>query len=328
LTHQPSSPTRPDRRIREEAARWVAQEDIGPLTDQDEAQLSCWLAADPEHQQAYDRARLLWAALDGVEETPQMRPARTGAAIPHRARRWPMARPSGKGIAASLAACAAVLAITVATDLPTRLQADAMTSVGEQKLVSLPDGSTALLDTHSAIAIDYAPGARRVRLLMGEAFFTVKADPARAFTVAAKGGSARALGTQFIAQDQADGAVITVTQHRVRVSFKGDHGDIAEGQRLSYDARHGLSAPESIDVADADAWTRGRLVAVNRPLGDIVAEISRYHSGYVHVAPEIAAMPVSGNFRTSDPVAALDQICKALGLSSRRMTNRLIYIYK
>jgi transmembrane sensor len=68
-----------------------------------------------------------------------------------------MARPSGKGIAASLAACAAVLAITVATDLPTRLQADAMTSVGEQKLVSLPDGSTALLDTHSAIAIDYAP---------------------------------------------------------------------------------------------------------------------------------------------------------------------------
>jgi ferric-dicitrate binding protein FerR (iron transport regulator) len=111
-----------------------------------------------------------------------------------------------------------------------------------------------------------------------------------------KGGSARALGTQFIAQDQADGAVITVTQHRVRVSFKGDHGDIAEGQRLSYDARHGLSAPESIDVADADAWTRGRLVAVNRPLGDIVAEISRYHSGYVHVAPEIAAMPVSGNF--------------------------------
>jgi transmembrane sensor len=36
---------------------------------------------------------------------------------------------------------------------------------------------------------------------------------------------------------------------------------------------------------------------------------------------------VSGVFRIDDPVAALDQLQRSLGLRSARLTDRLIFIY-
>ncbi len=324
------------RDISDEAARWVADADAGLLTPELEAQLARWLVADPLHLEAYDRANHLWAALDDIEETPGMRPAQQRAVI---AEHLPTRRRERRGMwtnrpairrraAAAAAACASLLALLVATDLPLRLRADAVTDVGEQQLVALPDGSTVRLNGRSAIAYDYSPSGRRIELLRGEALFQVAADVQRPFTVAAQGGSARALGTRFIVRDDGDGAIVTVTEHRVLVSFGQQRREVGEGESVAFHAGEGLAGPARVDIADATAWTRGRLVAINRPLADVAAELNRYHAGYIHVSASIAAMPVSGNFRTADPVAALDQLEKALGLHSTRLTNRLIFIHK
>ncbi|WP_434405226.1 FecR family protein [Sphingobium sp. DN12] len=324
------------RDISDEAARWVADADAGLLTPKMQAELSLWLAVDPLHQEAYDRANHLWAALDDIEETPGMRPAPRSAAevqaLP--ARRRPRRRPwlaepaHRRKITSAAAACAAVAAVLVATDLSMRFRADAMTSVGEQKLVSLPDGSSVHLNTDSAIAYDYSSSGRHIELLKGEASFQVKADPQRPFTVEAHGGTARALGTRFIVRNDSDGATVTVTEHRVLVSFGKHQGVVGEGESVAFDSRHGLSKPGNIEIADAEAWTRGRLIAVNRPLAEVAAELSRYHAGYIHVSDSVATIPVSGNFRTTDPVAALGQLETALGVHSTRLTNRMIFLHK
>lgn len=203
-----------------------------------------------------------------------------------------------------------------------------MTATGEQRLVALPDGSTARLNTKSAIAVEYTPDGRRVRLLRGEAEFVVRPDTARPFAVEAAEGEARALGTRFIVREDADGATVTVTEHRVKVSYGGRRRDVDEGEVVHFGPSAGLKPLDRIEVADAEAWTRGRLVVVNRPLGEVVAELGRYHPGYIRVSAEIARLPVSGNFRTDDPVAALEQLRRAVGIGSTQITNRLIFLHR
>ena len=182
------------------ANEWFARRACGLMTSEDEVRLAVWLAADSLHERAFRRAAIVYDALGAVF------PAEAGARRSRRglgAARRPTRR-QGIALAASLAA-ATVLGVVV-FDLPTRLAADAATGVGEHRLVALADGSTVLLNTDSAIAIDYG-AQRKIRLLRGEAAFTVAPDPARPFRVETSGGSAVALGTRFIVHRTGDGEI-------------------------------------------------------------------------------------------------------------------------
>ncbi len=325
------------RQIRDEAARWVADRDSGLLSHEDDLRLEAWLAEDPVHRRAYERAERLWSALDAIEETPGMRPPRPVAAVNahhtasirrNRMGNWRHQPRGARKVAAAVAACVALLVSVPVLDIPMRLQADARTGTGEQRIVNLPDGSVVQLNTNSAIAFDYQPGARNIELLRGEAAFTVTPDKSRPFRVKTSEGVARALGTRFIVRRYDDGASVSVTEHRVAVSFAESRRELKEGQRVSYSREGGLTSPTSVDVADADAWTRGRLIVVNRPLGEVIDELSRYHHGYMRISKDAGRLRVSGNFRTNDALAALEQIRKAVPIEISSISNVLIYIHK
>ncbi|MFX9169461.1 FecR domain-containing protein, partial [Acinetobacter baumannii] len=78
-------------------------------------------------------------------------------------------------------ALAAGLAGLSLTPLATRLRADHATGVGERRDLALADGSHVLLNTDSALSVDYTADRRGVALQRGEAFFAVARDPARPF---------------------------------------------------------------------------------------------------------------------------------------------------
>jgi transmembrane sensor len=316
--------------ITDEAARWIAAAEGDALSAEEKAALDAWLAVDPRHARAFAEMQDIWAHMANVPETLALQaslPARPG----RRSRRLP-ARAIGprqhRWIGPALAASLALVFIGVAEDLPVRLLADEMTATGERRVVKLPDGSTVHLDTHSAVAFDFASDRRVVRLLGGEAAFIVAPDRHRPFTVEASGGSVTALGTRFLVRRDADGASVTVTEHSVRVAYPAPHGPsavVAEGQSLAYGG-NGLGRAALANTADAMAWTEGVLVFRDKPLAQVVAEIGRYHRGYVRVLGEAQALRVSGVFRIDDPVAAIDQLQRSLGLRSTRLTDRLIFI--
>src|SRR6202022_2928909 len=66
------------------------------------------------------------------------------------------------------------------------------TAVGQQKTISLSDGCSVQLNTDSKVQITYSSTSRTVRLLQGEAIFSVKHDPKRAFEVYAADSVVRA----------------------------------------------------------------------------------------------------------------------------------------
>ncbi|BAV63093.1 hypothetical protein SCLO_1000530 [Sphingobium cloacae] len=308
------------KQVNRQAAQWFAERESGDMTAQDEARFRQWLAADPRHARAFERAAAVWQSMDAPMLAPIPRPARREPgrrmqpARGHR-RQW-----IGAAIAASLA-----LFIAVESDLPTRWRADVMTATGEIREIRLPDGSTAMLNTGSAIA--FAPDGRTVTLLKGEAAFQVAPDPAHPFSVKAGKGASTALGTRFIVRQLGDGARVTVTEHSVRVALARKSAVLREGEAIDYDADR-LGASRPVSVADADAWTRGRMRVVNRPLGEVVAELGRYHRGYIRViGDDLAKRPVSGTFDVRDPVGTIDMIQRTLGIGSTRLTDRMILLH-
>jgi transmembrane sensor len=289
--------------VRRTAAAWLARREAGDWTAQDAAECAAWCAADPSHARAFARVEALWAAL----------PETVLTVVPRR-RRWPAV-----ALAASLA-----LALLAGPEAVLRLRADALTGVGERRTVTLPDGSVAMLNTDSAIAVH----GRTVRLLRGEAAFTVAPDPAHPFTVLSGHGSTTALGTRFIVRQDGEGARVTVIEHAVRIAEPGHVQVLRQGQTLRYGGGT-IEPSQPVEIDAADAWMRGRLRVVNMPLGAVVAELNRYRRGYIGISdPDLARRPVSGVFRVDDPVGAVDVIQRTLGLATTRLTDRIIFLHR
>ncbi|QSR19835.1 FecR family protein [Novosphingobium sp. KA1] len=313
--------------IAETAADWIVRRDAGPLPAEDERAFQDWLA-EPAHRRAFEQLAALWGLMD-AEPAPSLAPLpAVRRTMPHRPRvpTAPRAAGTRRWTGAAVAASIVLAAFGALGDWPARLRADFATGVGERRVVTLEDGSRVTLGSSSAIAHDFSGNARTVTLLEGSAFFEVAPDRRHPFTVEAAGGSATALGTAFAVRERDGSAELVVTQHRVRVRAGGRSGVVDEGQRVDFGAQ--ALGPVEAAGNGATAWTLGRLVAVNRPLGEVVAEIARHRHGYLSVVGAAAQLKVSGVYDLDHPLAAVDSIERSLKLRSFRLSDRLIVLHR
>jgi transmembrane sensor len=306
--------------ILDQAAEWYMRRDAGGFSAGDVLRLQTWLAADPRHREAFDEIEATWSLMGRAALDDRPRPA--PLAPPPTWRRQLMV---ATAIAASI-----VLGIGYLFDIPTRLRADAYTATGETRLVRLDDGSTVMLDTASAIAVDYTQQARRIRLLGGEAVFTVAPDAGRPFLVESQNGESRALGTAFAVRDDGAGATVTVLESRVGVALPDRQAEIrlTPGQQVSYTSL-GLGSVEQVDADVETAWRRGKLIFVDKPLGSVVDALNRYHRGRIQITDAtIRSRLVSGVFEIGDPLRVLDALEASLDLRSTRLTNYLVLLHR
>ena len=97
-----------------------------------------------------------------------------------------------------LAAAVLVLMVVTAARLPWPVwTADQRTLAGEQRVLTLDDGSRVTLAGDSAINLDLTDHQRRVTLLRGRVYFQVAPDPQRPFLVEAGEARVRVTGTRF-----------------------------------------------------------------------------------------------------------------------------------
>lgn len=317
-------------KVRTEAADWVVRLDAPDCSEADRNDFLDWLAASAEHAPAFSRAQQLWCELDNVAALPVSGRAPRRDAIPdrytasagrHRRRSRGFRRIAAAAILLLAVGCGALFG----DDARIALRADASSTVGETRTLTLEDGSRIQLNTDSAVAVHYGTGTREIELLKGEAAFEVAHDASRPFRVHAAGGTVTALGTVFLVRDLAGGARVAVTEGRVEVRAGSAIAELGAGQQAAY--LEGEIAPAiGIDSYAASAWRRGRISFVDQPLGEVVAELNRYHRGRIVVADDLAALPVSGAFETTQPLAAVAALEQTLGLHSRRYTDFLILL--
>lgn len=96
------------------------------------------------------------------------------------------------------------------------------TGFGEQRILTLADGSVVTLNTESQIKVDFSATERLIELRTGEAFFRVAHEASRPFFVEAKDAIVRAVGTQFNVRIAPQDTVVSVVDGVVKVSVNKD----------------------------------------------------------------------------------------------------------
>lgn len=315
-------PAPQNRSARDQAVDWwikIRDE----ATDRETLELfKLWLDQDPRHREAFAETEQIFKAF--VQEAAQVEPKVPipSSRIKERHRRVPSIL--GK---AGLAAAACWM-LVLHTWLPSsysvfgRLSSDYHTEIGENRNVTLADGSQLLLDSNSAIRIDYSEHSRHVELLYGQARFSVARDASRPFDVGAGQATIRALGTVFDVYFANGRTHVVVEQHAVSVMtgnpiIDGPQVKIEEGQQLVYSDGMPFDLPEQVDLEQARAWQQHKMVVTNRPLAEVFAELERYRSGRVFAAdPDLGHLRISGTFSLDDPQQTMHKICLALNLQT------------
>ncbi|MGR8931458.1 MAG: FecR family protein [Gammaproteobacteria bacterium] len=344
--------------LKQQAIDWLVRLRGDELSDGDMKAFADWLVQDYRHSEAFAFAEDLFGDMvlavgkEPVEATtPAAEPpvsekvvplvAAAGQAKPNRwvntkkDRRW-----TWIGVAAAAVWVFAVVLVVPDHSHPfDGLMSDYHTGKGELSNIRLADGSRILLNTNSAVSIDFDDSKRQIVLHHGQARFSVAEDTRRPFDVRMDEVYVRALGTVFeVYRTNADEGQVTVQEHSVSVGLAGDGARQNEatnsvvlkvGQRLNY--RHGgnFSQIQSVDLDRATSWQQRRLVIDDRPLGDLIQELNRYRVGRVYIADAgLNDMHVTGVFSLENPDQILDSVCEVLGLKETKIAGLWVLLHR
>lgn len=202
------------------------------------------------------------------------------------------------------------------------LRADYRTAKGEVRLSELDDGTQLALNTESAVNVEFDEGQRLVHLLYGEiAVTTGHRGGARPFRVQTQQARLTALGTEFTVRQESDSTFLSVSKHAVLVELAGNSArtlTVGEGQSVRFSSAE-FGAITQREIQDS-AWTHGVLSFSDKPLGEVLATLSRYRRGVLRCSPEVASLRLSGTFPLKNTDSVLSVIQQTLPVRIQYVT--------
>ncbi len=305
----------------EEAATWLIKLDGDSVPSAEELEaLHVWLERSTENRAQLRRLAAFWGKLNILTELavplghPESQaPAKAGGWV-----NWPARQFLRAGLIAATLIVGFGIAL-VYKGLPDPIvDSNGLyaTTVGQQQLVALVDGSDVLLNTDTQIRVEFDDDYRNIYFLQGEAHFTVAQNFERPFRVFVGERMVQAVGTAFSVYLKDTVIDVTVTEGQVALStvVRTGHGELAQqekpidtGQggtiatvenhvieqigmiragenatiRNSNDADaagtiNTIEAVEPHDMARRLSWREGMLTFNGDALEVVVNEISRY----------------------------------------------------
>ena len=355
---KPSKRKQLNDQIYSEASDWLIEFRSGDIDAAGRKEFYNWLRTSPEHMRAYLELAAVWnegAALDerrvfddaalmaAIAEQDNISSFPSRAADPsrrdsgHQRRRLPTVRVRAAAVAASL------LAVALGTRYwYVHVWHTYSTSIGEQRTLTLDDGSTVEIDTDSRIRIAYSARERQVELLDGQALFHVTHDATRPFIVHTETTNIRAIGTQFDVYKKNAGITVTVVEGRVAVvptsdpmtwqkelpaptqpEGSGPHHMrldrppgtgtrtedsifLAAGEQATVDAQGVLARTAQPDMAAVTAWTQQQLTFKGTSLHEVAEQFNRYNQRRLVISdPRLAELKITGSFSSTDSASLI-----------------------
>lgn len=299
--------------IEAQAREWVVYLRSDRVEPSEVRRFANWLASSPAHAEAFRMHEQLLADIAQIAELEEVGLCSPGQPWKPRAPAW-MRRLLPLAPVAALAGAAAlvIVGLFTLTGGPFVPETHYTTQIAEVRQVSLPDGSQVTLGPRSRLDISYSRDLRVVRLIDGEAFFDVVADPSRPFHVLAGDRLIRVLGTRFnvtragstVRVAVVEGRVELLASKRAAVSF-AQLAATAEvlnaGERALVEQDSAIRLDASVDETTHSSWQNNWLSYEDASLAEILAHASRYEPRRIILAsPEIGQLRLTAAFGVND----------------------------
>jgi transmembrane sensor len=309
----------------DEAAEWFIVMRDESVTPEERTAFSQWLCLSPQHVRAYLETAALWGEAAHLPPEPSLeivgsddlgnvvplRPARAPVVRTAPARAAPMRLRLAAGVAAFALMAAAGWLLTRGEVLSTEL--------GEQRLVTLEDGSTVRLNARSKVSARMSSRRREIELIEGQALFEVAKDTERPFVVRSGGLAVSAVGTAFDVNQRQRGTVVTVIEGRVLLDARKSvpeqgiarapaSGAIAmsAGEQAVVDRGGAVDMSVAANLSAATSWIHNLLVFEETPLDTVVEELNRYSRRQIVLEDaSLATLRINAVLQSANPEALL-----------------------
>ncbi|MGH8209258.1 MAG: FecR family protein [Steroidobacteraceae bacterium] len=375
--------------IIDEAAQWFVSMREPSASKENCAAFTDWLRTSPVHVRVYLEIAKLWG--DSARIGPEFSadviadrarnvvPLKQGSDLPHltisdsqslvmAAQRESSAPSEDGGARLGLGAMVLSRRFAIAASLLTVFLAGGsawwhltfartyVTDVGEQRMITLEDGSIVKLNSRSRFAVRMSARKRQVDILVGEALFQVAHDTVRPFIVKSGAITIRAVGTQFDVNRTRFATVVTVVEGRVQVRAPLPPGPsvqppsaqgvgssgvkdsnlepsaaailLSAGEQASVDMRGTLARSPKANVAAATSWLQQELIFEGESLSTVIEEFNRYSRTPIVLSdPSLANMRINAVFHTTSPESLLRFVTRLDGIAVERSEGE-IRIYR
>ena len=342
------------------AAEWIVRLQQTGLSLDEVSEWQRWMRSDERHAEVFKRLEKLWGKFDAIEVPPHpssralssdaydasvpvgewLRSAETAGKASDAHRRYPTR---------SFAAACAMLACVVVTAgalyrggmRQTELARQMIeTAVGENRSLTLADGSSVALGGHTRLSFSLRANVREIILEDGEAFFAVAKDPSRPFQVHAGNATVTAVGTEFDVHRSDDRVTVAVLEGRVMVQPMaplmpvswlpasrpvGQAAALAAGERTTVNRNGVESTSELTNAQSAIEWQDGQLAFEGESLRYVVQDVNRYSSKPIVIADEkTAALRITGTISHSNVLGWVRSLQPAFGVRAEIEPNRIV----
>lgn len=337
------------------ASAWLARRDRG-LTAAEQDGYFEWLRADPRHGAMIAHLEKTWGALDALAEwrpthSTQPNPDVLATPTPLLKNGWAR-RIKCPFTIRTLAAAAAVVVAGVfvfqSVSPETPPSSGTVRVIPSPERLTLEDGSVVELNHGGKIEIDFSSETRRVRLVRGEAHFTVTKNPARPFVVEANGVAVRAVGTAFNVRYVSAAIEVLVTAGKVQVErpaalvtssaltpSAAAPTALVAGERVIVDttvptAQPVVAAVTPTEIARALSWQGVRLEFAELPLAEVVTEFNLRNRQQLVVGDAATGrLRVGGSFRADNLEGFVRLLEASFGVSAqRRADGALVLLHR
>ena len=277
----------------------LAKKLAGELSKKEEVLLDEWVSKHPqewnEAVEAYQNARMDWFTTEPKPlKLPASNPSHRVFHLPYR---W-------------LAAAASLILIAMISFFLIRENEvstfakliETKTQIGEQKELTLPDGSTVRLNAASVFRYpeNFSADKREV-YLEGEAYFEVQTDRKRPFLIHGSEANVNVLGTAFnVSAYASEPMVVSVRSGKISMVSHNEKGAeallVPMMKRGVSDKSQGIWQVERAEEKDF-GWLEDRLVFDQTDLKSALKTISRHFGVKLELKnPELSSCRISATF--------------------------------
>ena len=343
--------------VEAEALAWIAQLNGDDVSEKDLAAFREWVNRSPAHQKEIKELSELWTGLNVL--TVMDEPIRQADKLSKQLRKNKARQNWRRQILLPVLSVASILAVVIIAptvlnrnDIPASYEAQVnvplifKTAKGEHQTHSLEDGSVITLNTDSYVEVDFTKSQRDIRLLKGEALFSVAHDEQRPFLVFANDGIVRAVGTEFSVHitDFAMEVIVSegsvelstlkptkpATENFPNITKVASLGVIKAGHSAQVKNSQASIANVSNEVIDAElSWRVGRLDFTGEGLEEAIAEYTRYTDMDIKIIdPELKKIRLGGSFPTNEPDLFLKNLEFNFGIKVEKVGQSQVYLSK